>query len=818
MNIKNLSALFLTGLIPLMAEASPLTPEEALSRLNGKDAGIQKFRAPAQELKLVNTHLTPNGKAASYVFVPEGNNEKGFIILSADNLAYPVLGYNDDGQFDPYNIPPQLEAMLEYYAEQIERARIYEATSLMSIPQQNLPLADAGLEPINPLIKTQWDQDEPYYYECPTYFGKYCYTGCVATAMAQIMNYYKYPEVGAGAITYQPETLNQTLYLNFQERPFDWDNMLNIYKSGQYTQEEADAVAYLMKACGYSVKMRYSISSSGAMGLDVVPALVNNFKYDPSARYVSRITYSAEEWAKIIYDNLKDVGPMLYDGTSPAGGHSFVCDGFDGKGYFHFNWGWSGLSDGYYSLDALNPRLVGIGGYAGGFNLAQHAVLGLRVPDGKNYAVQANLFQDSSTTATLDGDKINFYAEKSGTGVTNMAPNPVKMGFGAIFSGVSDPDFEPLAVKGTFGVQSEVTLQPAQSSSYSTYNHPVVTIPDNLPAGEYKVTLATIDQNFVGAELIPINVIYGYRNYVLLEKDEEGAYSLKDVAPANITVEAADFENELIYGVTNILKVKVSNHSDVTLTRALWPIFEYDVIPVLYGDTNMVTVPAGETVEAEWLVSLGRLEYWFVVDKPYTLGLKIYDAEFGDDYGFFGIKTVYPQTGYVNIDLENFYVDKAQSTTGEVDGENVTVYVVEDPENITVRITLVPSGSYFNGDLIITAAGAGDSDLSTGEEEIFRQNYGITNGSRLNTRVNVAYQGMQVGEIYKFTLYCNVNGTVTELGSLYLTPETSGIDSITDFGTKFEYYNMQGQKVQNPQKGQLLIRTAPGKKGEKVIY
>ena len=132
--------------------------------------------------------------------------------------------------------------------------------------------------------------------------------------------------------------------------------MIDSY-NGSYTDEQAAAVAYLMKACGYSCDMAYTPNSSGALSINAAKALFENFKYNPNLQYLNRDYLSATEWENIIYAELAAKRPVLYGGRSSSVGHEFVCDGYDGNGYFHFNWGWGGMSDGYFLLDALNPGL-----------------------------------------------------------------------------------------------------------------------------------------------------------------------------------------------------------------------------------------------------------------------------------------------------------------------------------------------------------------------------------------------------------------------------------------------------------------------------
>lgn len=186
-------------------------------------------------------------------------------------------------------------------------------------------------------------------------------TGCVATAMAQVINYHKYPEKGIGSNSYTTTTSGLSVSFNFGATTFDWDNMADIYSLSS-TAEQKTAVATLMKACGVSVNMDYGTGASGAMSAFVPAALVNYFGYDKATAYRERIWFSGQEWEDLVYNELATVGPVYYGGTTARNeGHAFVCDGYRADGFFHINWGWGGQSNGYFRLSALDPSSHGIG-------------------------------------------------------------------------------------------------------------------------------------------------------------------------------------------------------------------------------------------------------------------------------------------------------------------------------------------------------------------------------------------------------------------------------------------------------------------------
>ena len=364
MIMKELVLSALTALLPFgVSEAAVLTAEQALARLDGAAVpAAAKMKARSKTpLRLIASSKTEAGNAAYYVFSDDART----LVMSADDMVTPLLAYFDRPVLSLDSIAPSTRAWLDEYAAQIEWAQANP--SLVSAPAK---VPNHGS--ISPLCATQWDQNWPYNMYTPSNYP----TGCVATSMAQVMYYYKYPSKGTGSISY---TQNGTsMWMDFGSTYFDWNNMLTSY-SGAYNDTQSSAVATLMKACGYAVQMEYAADGSGAHAGRVRSALVDYFGYDKGTKYVRRKHHDADEWDWMIYDNLKDVGPVIYSGYG-NGGHCFVVDGYASNGYYHLNWGWAGVADGFYLLSALNPTNLGTGAGYGKYNNDQDAVLDLRTP------------------------------------------------------------------------------------------------------------------------------------------------------------------------------------------------------------------------------------------------------------------------------------------------------------------------------------------------------------------------------------------------------------------------------------------------------
>ncbi len=377
-----LSAAALLALVPGFART--LSPEEALARVNSSKS--QQAKAVVRSTPKLIATGDYNGMTTYYVY----SSKTSAMILSASDLILPVIGTLDRPVSADTPMPEQLQWWLgkvgkaiAYYESEAPQPTIATTPTLTPVNGlKGMPLKGdikgsyktAAKTDIEPFIKIYWDQDSPYNALCPA--GTY--TGCVATATAIAMKYYNYPECGTGYVSTKYN--NRTLGLTLDNKSFDWKNMLDQY-TATATDAQKDAVAYLMQAVGYSVKMNYGTSSSGAQTQSIIPALVNNFKYDKGVEIYYRTFYLNEDWENLIYDELSKKRPVIYGGSGSDGGHQFICDGYrveDGK--FHFNWGWSGAYDGYYAMTSLVPDGMGAGGNSDGFTLDQDAILGVQPP------------------------------------------------------------------------------------------------------------------------------------------------------------------------------------------------------------------------------------------------------------------------------------------------------------------------------------------------------------------------------------------------------------------------------------------------------
>ena len=396
--------------------AGPVGKDEAQSKalafLNGKagiKSGVAKAPRMVQELSLAAT-----GEAYHVFNIGNGN---GFVVVSASDLAPDIIGYADEGEFDAENIPENMRAWMQGYADQI--------AYLEKTGGKGMRKAVSSWPSIEPLIQTKWNQQAPYNYLCPDFFtfGKPV-TGCMATAIAQILYYQNRKEGFPTGTTKDIKAYdcprNWTGYgqVHVDACPagvFDWDNMKLTYP---YSVAKDDAtglaVAKLMQYCGAALGMDYANSANGGSSSSsggVPQALMEYFGFDRHVQYRSHVNYSNSEWESMIYQELQAGRPVLYSGFSTGAGHGFVCDGYSENGYFHINWGWGGTANNYFLLSLLNPTEHGAGGGSSedGYTMDQDIVIGFQKPSGKTV-------EDDPVTLTLIGLTYKGDAEQPKSG------------------------------------------------------------------------------------------------------------------------------------------------------------------------------------------------------------------------------------------------------------------------------------------------------------------------------------------------------------------------------------------------------------------
>lgn len=331
---------------------------------------------------------------AYYVF--DNTSGPGFVIVAGDDAAMPVLAYSFENEFPTDNMPANLQEWLEGMRDEINHARRQGAQATGYVARA-WATADAGT-PVVELETAAWDQTAPYNDLCPQVNRINTYTGCTATALAIVMRYHQFPAQGTGTL---PAYTTESYRAYIEELPlghtYDWANMKMEYLPGLYGETEAEAVATLMRDCAIGLQSDFGpIVGSGGTGAytsDIPAFLTDHMGYDRACRVVYRSDYNTSSWNQLMKQEIDNNRPVLYGGASEdgSGGHAFVLEGYDTNNYFSVNWGWSGQSDGYFLLSALDPYSQGAGGSDSGFNYFQNAVIGIQPDAGGDYVEELTL-------------------------------------------------------------------------------------------------------------------------------------------------------------------------------------------------------------------------------------------------------------------------------------------------------------------------------------------------------------------------------------------------------------------------------------------
>lgn len=355
-----------------------------------------RIKIPGEE-RIIRMKSTPvDNNQLVYLFKKP---DTGFVLVSGDDLAKPILGYSSTEKIDEDNLPVNMLKWLEDYKKQIrfirnnDQLKSAKPSSEWQLLEDGLPLQHDATDDVSPLMTTTWNQ-APFYNDlCPQeyWFSEKAVTGCVATAMAQVMKYHNWPKQGKGIHSYYHSNNTVTygnLSANFGATTYDWANMPNALNASS-SAKQVNAVATLMLHCGIGVNMNYSPETSGAWVTEAKSqeetcaelALKEFFGYDESSvKGVQREGLSTTQWINLIKSELDAKRPVLFAGLGDGGGHAFVADGYTSGNYFHMNWGWGGIADGYYTVDAFNPGDLGTGAGSGGYNSYQRVVIGIQPP------------------------------------------------------------------------------------------------------------------------------------------------------------------------------------------------------------------------------------------------------------------------------------------------------------------------------------------------------------------------------------------------------------------------------------------------------
>lgn len=390
---------FFTLVIALLSMSSmmatPLTEQQATTIAQKFFMTGRGNKAPIKDASKVKLAYEFQSDDATLMYA-FNNGKDGYVLVSGDDSITPVLGYSDEGAFEYDALPPNARAWFEMYVEMIKSVREGKSEPFKTY---------SSASSVEPMIDAEWNQGFPYWNSTPLDGGKPSYTGCPATAMAQIAYYHKWPVKSQGSIDYVTDSkgIHVSAELN---TTYDWDNMLPKYDQNS-PEVSQNAVAELMRDLGYAMLMDYTNNGSGSTQNLIAYAIVHNFGYDKGVRILYAMSYEEEDWTDLLKEELNAGRPILYCGyTQHQEGHAFVCDGYDTDGLYHINWGWGGSCNGYFLITSLDPESQGMGGAASGagFNVGQLAIVGIQKPTENTLVAPYSMLYSDAKLEITDTD------------------------------------------------------------------------------------------------------------------------------------------------------------------------------------------------------------------------------------------------------------------------------------------------------------------------------------------------------------------------------------------------------------------------------
>lgn len=785
--IRRLIACLFSAAVFAGAHAEFISADDALTRALGSvaDASTKclSSKRGASAMTLERTFNTAFGSPAVYFF----RGSAGAMLLPADDKAEPVLGYFDNNPQGA--MPPQLEWWIDEYARQIAWGAAHRT---VASTQRSADNAD-GREPIEPLLTTVWNQSTPFNNNCPLDGDRHAPTGCLATALAQIMNYWKYPSEPTGSITYT-DSYGRRRSCNFDGKPFEWDNMVDNYNADDngsvtYTPEQASAVAWLMQAVGHATQMKYSAMGSGAYTFNLGPAISRYFSY-PGSATLQRDYYSAEVWENLVYEHIRTVGPVFYTGANFNNmGHAFVCDGYSNNGFFHINWGWGGLYDGYFKLSALVPDGYGIGGYDGGFNYLQDAVFNIAPPGHVTLAIP------EESPITLAGNlTLTYYTGRE----LHLSSDEQAYGPGMFYNSSSS------AREVTVGLRAvnTSTLDAINLIGYTGSLAPrhgekslVVDI-STLPKGSYKASLIA---KVADGEWTPLAHPASAIDYINFTIGANGISSAEVPASAEISVDPLNIETDLYWGTPYRLSFTVSTKSNLKI--------EETVQPMIYTDSyDLATVFARGEHIAVSLDKAGSKDF-----KKIT-SMQVYSSSAYTGNAYLGLVSL--STGLILHELPVCVA--ARPAAPRLDCDRFVFMgnpLKTNPAELKFDCSIKCSDGYYVGPISVYIYKNGQSDTASsvlvGRFDS-NETYFLHAGEQAAETITCSLNSAVAGETYRVILgYVDNNGDIVPLNDanpVILTIAGNEYDGISDVNA-----NVQGETTIHDIAGRRLQRAAsPG--------
>ncbi len=691
--------------------------------------------------------------------------DNGFVMISASDLTQPVLGYTDSGQFNALEVPSGLQELMNQMSSAISKIESGEFEIPYSIKSNASALNKAAIEP---LLKTEWGQNAPYNAQCPTIKGSSVPTGCVATAMSQIMYFYSYP---TGATSEIPA------YSNYNALPattFNWDVMRTYYGSAYDTEDNKNEVARLMHYAGQSVEMEYTLDGSGASLLLVPTALENYFGYVSGGKIITGANYyydelgavrTFSEWDDMLYNELKGGHPFILSGvTSDYYGHAFIIDGYDGNGYYHVNWGWDGNYNGYFTLCLLDAY----SDYA--FPFDQSAIIGIRPQE----VYSENNLQCTIYDIALPNGNSSTLTRKSGN-------NNFTLGFTWGFMASLDEDalvetnFHLYDSNGNIAQQETgdsqyFSFQATQNGSimYSSSIDNSVSFGKGLSDGTYfikgvyRVYESTEWHPMLKADVMCLKVVISGNTATVTTYQQ-----------ADLTVNSIEVEGNLRAGNTQQVKVNITNNSSEF----------YDQLYLFDGNTlnnaPFVVIYEGETTDI-------YIDYTPTLSGTHYLYLSTTSNRSQGQLGSTNVTILDSTKGMttLNADIHTDLENGASS--------NATKYLYSNDLTLYIDITNTGNHTY---DSYVTLEFFANGDYGTSYILLSETSFNVALEPGETRQYSYTNTDMKAGMQYFISVSNDENEELTRYSNLRVE-EPSGITTITaDNNEETNIYTVYGTVV-----------------------
>ena len=459
------------------------TPAKRLQKAAAATAATAPVELAFTQYQIDNT--TP----AVFVF---NSTDEGFVLVSAEDDARAVLGYSDEGTFDANNIPENMQFWLKMYADELakakgERLEVKGKVNRREVKGERREAVAESYPTIAPILgNTVWGQGEPFNNKCPQINGERAVTGCVATAMSQIMYAHKYPTKGTGSHSYTTETKKLNVSANFGNTTYDWDNMTPDYNKS-YTTAQANAVATLMFHAGVAADMDYTVDGSGAVSSIALAAMTKYFGYNKSINILPKDFMKEEDILQEVASDLQAGRPVYVSGhTVNQEGHAFVCDGMQSDGYLHINWGWYGSADGYFALSALAPEVQGTGGSASNLAFTEGVCIYSNIKPSTGGEAMPLVTIDKLTRTSSDA-----ISKKTAVGFSleNFTSTGIATASGTLTYFIYNNAGEVVSTVGIGTFELAPGYHYTSAITFSQY------LPSSLAQGDYELEIRYIDNN-----------------------------------------------------------------------------------------------------------------------------------------------------------------------------------------------------------------------------------------------------------------------------------------------------------------------------------